>query len=463
MSSIIMSNSVSVLIDAPQNIREELEKRLVYKSKGYQYTQAYQDGRWDGNRSLFWNRSGFPTGLTSNVVGVVNSMGEPCAVVDSRLKPENGPGLRFYGQDRDYQDVEKVCLLATRGIINFATGSGKTAVAARIISRADVKTLYVVPTKELLYQTKDEFERFLGIPVGIIGDGEFDFREFVTVATMQTLWSLFRRGTLPRREKIDALIRHVDMLFIDEAQYLGADSFFKTVQTIDCYYKFGLTGTAFRADDAGILLQAATGRVIAKISSSDLIRAGVLANTTIRMYNVGSAGYLGQDWNSIYDKGVVHNSIRNAKIVELVEGFIQEGKSVMIIVKIIDHGYILQDMIRESVYMHGSRSSTERKMALDSFRKGLIKVLIGTKIYDEGVDIPSMDVLVLACGGSSPVKSIQRVGRALRKTSTKDNALIVDFMDISNRTLLRQSRDRLKAYSTESEFRIESISDGVAL
>lgn len=461
MAKVIVGNSVSIVSGVSPETKRELERMLVYKSKGYQFTQAFKDGRWDGNRSLFWGGSAFPAGLTGMVADLVSKSEGSCEIVDSRLRPESGPGIRFAGQDREYQYVEDVCVDSTRGIINFATGSGKTAVAARIIARLDVKTLYIVPSKELLYQTQEELERFLGIPIGVVGDTVFDTKEYVTVATIQTLWSVGKKKNHPYRDAVSSMVRSVNLLFIDEAQYLGADTYFKTVQAIDCYYKFGLTGTAFRADDAGILLQAATGRVIAKVSSSDLIKAGVLAKTTIKMHTVRSSGYLGKEWMEIYDNGVVKNEIRNRKILELVSSYVSEGKSVMVIVKSLDHGEALNGMIPSSIYMHGSVSSGDRLAALDDFRSGRTKVLIGTKIYDEGVNIPCMDVLILAAGGTSPVKSIQRVGRALRKTATKDSAVIVDFIDQGHKTLFRHSNERMKAYRTEPEFKIEVVDDGV--
>lgn len=454
MVQILLGNSLSTVYGLDTDQKKKIRDKLIYKSTGYQFTDAYRDGRWDGNRVLFWNDSVFPTGLVSVVAEIVGEV----SIKDNRLRPDNGPGIRFSGQVRDYQTIEDKCIDYSRGIINFATGSGKTAVAARIIAKLDIPTLYIVPTKELLYQTRDELSRFLGITIGVIGGGVFETVEYVTVATNQSLWSVLNNKKHQFRDEVSKMIKSIQLMFIDEAQYLGADSFFKTAQAIDCYYKFGLTGTAFRSDDAGILLQAATGRVIDRISSSDLIRSGVLVKTKINMYRINSiAHYCGSDWDEIYDKGIVHNDIRNTIIVELVNQYVFQGLCTLIIVKNLIHGELLKESIQGSVYMHGSVSLEERKQALVDFKNGVIKVLIGTKIYDEGVDIPNMNRLIIAAAGKSSVKSLQRVGRALRKTSTKDNVVIVDFMDMFNPTLYRHSRARLSTYRTESEFEIEEL------
>jgi superfamily II DNA or RNA helicase len=451
-------NTVSNIIGPIGQYRETLRRALSYRIQGFQFSDAWKSGKWDGRRSFYWNGR-FPTGLSSLVVETLQKLGESVEVEDRRRKPENGWGMGFYGERRDYQRVENECIEATRGIINFATGSGKTAVAARIIAKLDLPTLYIVPTKELLYQTAEELKRFLDLPIGIIGDGKMLTDEFITVATVQTLHRVLKDRNHKHREKIGVLTDRVDITFIDECHHLGADSFFKVAQAVPSYYKFGLTATAFRTDGAEILLQAATGRILVRVSPSDLIRRRVLARTTVAMVRVTYRSNLWSDpnvgWKETYEYGIVLNDHRNGEIVRIARDHLSEDRRVLVLVTRLEHGEILSSLLHpQAVFIHGSNSSEYREQVRNDFRDGRIRCVVATNIYDEGVDLPAVDVLILACGGKSPVKSLQRVGRVMRRAPDKEDALIVDFYDDFNTLLRKHSDERLRMYRTESEFEI---------
>ena len=101
---------------------------------------------------------------------------------------------------------------------------------------------------------------------------------------------------------------------------------------------------------------------------------------------------------------------------------------------------------------------SERKQILEDFGNKKIKILIST-VVNEGVNIPSMDVIIMAGGGKSNKQTVQRVGRALRKAEGKSEAVIIDFMDADGGMLQRHSKARLKTYRKESEFEIKEIID----
>jgi superfamily II DNA or RNA helicase len=81
--------------------------------------------------------------------------------------------------------------------------------------------------------------------------------------------------------------------------------------------------------------------------------------------------------------------------------------------------------------------------------------VIASSIYDEGVDIPKLRELFLACGGKSAIKIIQRVGRLLRPHPDKNYAIIHDFVDNDGKWLMRQSTERHKMLS--NEFEVEDV------
>ena len=80
-----------------------------------------------------------------------------------------------------------------------------------------------------------------------------------------------------------------------------------------------------------------------------------------------------------------------------------------------------------------------------------IDCVLASKIFDIGVDIPSLAGLVIACGGKSTVKALQRVGRVIRKYPGKKFAVVIDFYDQAT-YLDNHSKTRYKIYKSEDGF-----------
>jgi len=73
-------------------------------------------------------------------------------------------------------------------------------------------------------------------------------------------------------------------------------------------------------------------------------------------------------------------------------------------------------------------------------------VIVATTIFDEGVDMPSVNVIVQGTGGKSEVKTIQRTGRGLRKKKGSGGLIVYDFLD-SSKYLNEHSERRMTIYA----------------
>ena len=76
-------------------------------------------------------------------------------------------------------------------------------------------------------------------------------------------------------------------------------------------------------------------------------------------------------------------------------------------------------------------------------------MLIASTILNEGLNIKSIDCIIVAGAGMSPIKTIQRVGRVLRKRIGKDRALVIDFWNKNNAFLQAHIKKRLSTYKFE--------------
>ena len=88
-----------------------------------------------------------------------------------------------------------------------------------------------------------------------------------------------------------------------------------------------------------------------------------------------------------------------------------------------------------------------------------VRVLIGTSLLGEGVDLPEADALVYARGEKAKVSLAQSAYRVNTKCEGKRDAVIVDFADRHNAKLLRHSLERIEIYHREPTFSVEVIDD----
>jgi len=102
-------------------------------------------------------------------------------------------------------------------------------------------------------------------------------------------------------------------------------------------------------------------------------------------------------------------------------------------------------------FISGKDPAFVRKKTIDDMRQGRSGVMIASTIADEGLDIKPLQGLILAGGGKSSVKALQRVGRTLRPFKGKYSAEIIDFND-NAKWLIKHSLARVRLYETEPDW-----------
>lgn len=246
------------------------------------------------------------------------------------------------------------------------------------------------------------------------------------------------------------------MIQCDEVQHWASES----CQIISDYsenarYKFGLSATPWRDMGDDILIDACFGKPIADINASFLIKEGVLVKPSIYFVNIKS--FAKGTYQAIYSEAIINNQERNLIIANVANQMVKNGRQVLILVKNIEHGNILEGMISGSFFIHGSHSAKQRLDWLNKMRKRDASITIATSIFDEGVDVKPLDGLILAGGGKSATRALQRIGRVIRSFTDdetgyiKKDAFIVDFYD-DVKYLKDHSKKRKAMYSSEPEF-----------
>lgn len=376
---------------------------------------------------------------------------------------------------RDYQIESIDKYLNKKGgniaTLEITTGGGKSLIAAEIIRRTGYKTLFVVDKKELLLQTKKVLEEELGIPIGVIGAGQKDIQH-ITVATIQTL----TKNILDYRDYLAS----VRFCIFDEAHHASAKSYYNLGHhLINTSHRCGITATYKRDDGNDMMLTATTGDIIHSITGQTLIDKGYLMkpdiyfikydipeeyiektekklldnlkgiNKSQKTIDMKSTDATEEDiqYLSYYPEFIVRNPYRNDLIIKMVEE--NKDKTILILVKQIEHGEILQKILPNSKYIYGETNNKIRENALEEFKTGKLKILISTiSIFAEGVDIPTLDVIINAAANKGDVKTIQVLGRVLRKKEGKETAKYYDFYDIY-KFFYNSSKARRQAFIKE--------------
>lgn len=466
-----------------------ISAELFYLVPGYERDDRFKFGLWDGKESLFVrDESGqghiVATGLVPRLCRMFAAHNTVYEVTSCVNDWKREPSMAYLNKEtlstREYQTSAAMSVfrkqeLATKfigqpgplfprrgGVIQAATGGGKTRIATKLIQLVQMFTVFIVNQKDLQAQTIDEFERMLGCKVGIVGDGKCDIRD-ITVATVQTIaLAAADNAETPEAAERNARVREMmcraGLVIADECHGTPAQTAQAAISLAEnAAFVVGLSASPWRDDGLGLLIEAACGPTTYKISATDLIKMGFLVQPHIFVHRLPKPQDAAPDrldteqYTKFYDAWVTNDDTRNRYIANKVIADIVDGHIAIVLVKRVPHGEALQKLIPHSTFLEGKISAKKRKKILEDVKSGETLCLIATSLADQGLDIPIASSLHLAGGGKSSTKALQRVGRVLRIAPGKTTALVHDYVDAHD-TLRNQYYHRLSIYRSEPAF-----------
>jgi len=196
----------------------------------------------------------------------------------------------------------------------------------------------------------------------------------------------------------------------------------------NAYWRFGGSATPYREAGDEIMIQAMFGAKIVNISASYLIKKGVLVKPYIFIVPIDSKG----DWHSypkIYKNCIVDNDELNDNVAEVTNHVTDLGLSCLVLVQHYPQGNYLKKKINNVEFVTGKLTTKDRTKFIDDLRDGETKAMIATSLADEGLDVLTLDVAILAGGGASITRVNQRIGRTLRKDreGRKERAIVIIY------------------------------------
>lgn len=333
--------------------------------------------------------------------------------------------------DWEYQlEMIHKAVAAKRGVVKNATGVGKTMLALGVAaSFKDARVLILAHTRTIVTQTRKKV-----VEVGL--DNRVD---------VDTVQKFYHKDPEEYWDKYDVVI-------VDECHHVTNPTgmYAKVLRSMAAPVRLGFTATLPPDAGARFNIEGFLGPVIGEITIQTAVEWKILSEPKVEIVRVPLNTRLRgiKKWPAVYDAGIVHSRSRNRLVVKVAKEAIEGGESVLILVIRIDHGQNIVDTAKrlydlDLVYVQGATGADVREDVRIAMEDKEVKGVVATAVFREGLDIPSLDVVVNAGLMKSELMTLQAIGRGLRRTSEKTRVRIVDFFDPSHHYLVAHFGERL--------------------
>ena len=372
---------------------------------------------------------------------------------------------KFTLELREYQEeVIKKALKIGRGTCVLGTGAGKTLTTAALIEnyfqscpdKDTFKCMVLVPDLGLVSQTYEEFND-VGTTFKMTkwtGKNKPDLTSNVIICNIGIIQSQFDNNDW---------LKYIDLLIVDECHKIKAtNKVSKIVSKIKTHNKYGFTGTLPENNLDKWSIIGKLGPVIYEKTSYELRLEDYLANVNVKVLNLAykvPPRYLSDDKYREELDFIYESPFRNTFLSKLCRKL---DNNTLVLVNHIKHGLELEEYLKNSkekqvYFIRGEVEVEERDKIKKIMEKDNNVICIAmSSIFSTGVNIKNLHNIIFAAGGKSFIRTVQSVGRGLRKHASKNKLIIFDICD-KLRYGLRHSEKRKDIYEKEKIKYTQSI------
>lgn len=318
-----------------------------------------------------------------------------------------------------------------KGLVIAATATGKTYMAAFDIRQFQARrVLFLVHREDILIKAEESFKRVLGphIDTGIYSgtSKELDHRYvFSTVQSMRNIVHSLHTKTF-------------DYIVVDESHHATADSYQEILNHFKPDFLLGMTATPERTDGMG-LFAFYENNIALEIRLHDALESDLVCP----FHYFGITEIQGLDLSDLKEAEIKKLSKRLSStsrvdyIIEKMKLYGHDGNKLKCLAfcASIEHAQFMSQTFNErkikSVCITGVDSVAERQKLTDQLESNLpdtIEVIFTVDVFNEGIDIPSINTVLLLRPTDSPIVFVQQIGRGLRKLPNKEFVTILDFI-----------------------------------
>ncbi|WDF82761.1 DEAD/DEAH box helicase [Lacticaseibacillus pabuli] len=318
---------------------------------------------------------------------------------------------------------------AKRALVVAATGTGKTYLAAFDVKKfAPKRMLFIVHREQILRSAMASFKKVLGgkdDDYGILSGSERHLDCKYTFATV----NMVAKERTQQQFGADAF----DYIIIDEAHRVGEHA--SMYQSVLNYFKpefmLGMTATPERSDGTNVY-EYFDYHLAYEISLLDSLDNDLL--TPFHYYGVTDYERNGEAITDTTDLKRLVADERVDYLLAKADYYGPRGDDVhgLIFVSRVAEGQQLAEKLRArgvgAIFVSGQDSVTTRMQAVRQLEKGTIKYILTVDIFNEGVDIPVLNQIVMMRPTQSAIIFLQQLGRGLRKAPRKSYVTVLDFI-----------------------------------
>ncbi|MET3350473.1 UNVERIFIED_ORG: superfamily II DNA or RNA helicase/HKD family nuclease [Arthrobacter sp. UYEF1] len=388
--------------------------------------------------------------------------------------PDAATGLEvqpFLHQEEMLEDVEAERLKGYKhNLLVAATGTGKTVIAALDYKRLcegtgrDLKLLFVAHRQEILKQAVRTYRDVM--QDGAFGElyvGDHKPKEWKHIfASVQSLSSLGIEQLEPD---------FFDVVVIDEFHHAMAPTYRRLLDHLDPQQLLGLTATPERGDGVDVAKQFFDGRTASELRLWDALDADLLV--PFHYFGVSDDVDLSQlEWKrGNYDTAQLSNlytgnDARAAKVIRELRDKVTSTHQMRAIgfCVSVQHAHYMAEVFNRAgiaaVAVDGSTNDADRAAALERLRRREINCIFAVDLFNEGLDLPQVDTILLLRPTQSATIFLQQLGRGLRRAEGKAVLTVMDFIgqqrrefrfDLRYRALTGYGRKELEK-AVEDEF-----------
>lgn len=316
---------------------------------------------------------------------------------------------------------------ATRGLVISATGTGKTYLAALdVLNFKPKRMLFIVHREQILLKAKESFQKILGgldSDYGILSGSSKEIKAKYLFTTVQMM------SKPEYYEKFDN--DYFDYILIDEVHKAGAKSYRDIIDYFEPQFLLGMTATPDRTDEFNIF-ELFDYQIAYEIRLQDALDEDLLCP----FYYFGVTDYE-QDGRLIDEVTSLQNLVAEERVNYLIDKIDYYGCSHNIPKGLIfcsrkDEAKELAQLFNDKGYLSecltGDDSIVYREKVIQQLESGEINYIFTVDVFNEGIDIPKINQVVMLRNTQSSIIFIQQLGRGLRKDKSKEFVTVIDFI-----------------------------------
>ncbi|WAX79817.1 DUF3427 domain-containing protein [Streptomyces sp. KMM 9044] len=353
----------------------------------------------------------------------------------------SGLEVRLYPYQQDMierLDVEREVHDRHRNLLVAATGTGKTVMAALDYKRLrqkhgrDLRLLFVAHRKEILQQSLRTYQDTLL---------DANFGEYLHSGEIPDHWAhVFASVQSLNARALGRLAPgHFDVIVIDEFHHGTSPTYRKIIGHFQPLELLGLTATPERMDGKNIQDEFFDGRIAAEMRLWEALDNkllcpfhyfGISDNTDLSSVEWKRGAY---DVNALSNV-LTGNKVRAGLVVKAVEDKISDPGRMRALGFCVSvaHAHFMADSFRSAgfsaIAVSGETPADQRQEALTDLKAGKLQVIFSVDLFNEGVDLPDVDALLLLRPTSSATVFLQQLGRGLRRSDNKAVLTVLDFI-----------------------------------